>query len=188
MRIITAALAAVGVIISFGLLSDCLLASEGMLVFVTSKRYDGNLGGVEGANKICQKHARAAGLPGKYKAWISTSADQTPAHTFKKSTRSYVLSNNTAIAKNWDDFVSGQHLAAIDHDENGTIVGYSTRIWTGTTPQGKDLGKENCNGWQSNNINDSGWVGIVSRFWTPEWSVEMLTACDEGRNLYCIQQ
>lgn len=176
------------IICFFSLFHGCLFASESVLVFVTSKRYDGNFGGVEGANKICQKHAETAGLSGEYKAWISTSPEQSPAHTFKKSTRPYVLSNNTAIAKNWDDFVSGQHLAAIDHDENGTIVGYTTRIWTSTTQQGKDLGKENCNGWQSNNINNFGWVGIVSRFWTPEWSVEMSTACDEGRNLYCIQQ
>jgi hypothetical protein len=39
-------------------------------VFLTSGTYSGNLGGISGAHAICQRHADAAGLPGKYKAWI----------------------------------------------------------------------------------------------------------------------
>lgn len=74
-------------LISFSFFSDCIFASESVFVFVTSKRYDGNLGGVEGANEICQEHAEAAGLPGEYKAWISSSTEQSPAHTFNKSTK-----------------------------------------------------------------------------------------------------
>jgi hypothetical protein len=175
-------------LISFGLFVPNLLASDHVLVFVTSMRYDGNLGGIEGANKICQHHAEAAGLPGEYKAWISSSPEQSPVNSFNKSNQSYTLENATLIAKNWDEFVGGLHLAAIDADENGENLGYSTRVWTGTTPQGKDLGKENCNGWSSNSAEDSGWVGVIYKFWTSEWTVEITTSCDEGRNLYCVQQ
>ena len=64
MKTIPAALSFLSLIFIFGLFSDCLSAAENVFVFVTSKRYDGNLGGVEGANEICQKHAEAAGLPG----------------------------------------------------------------------------------------------------------------------------
>ena len=188
MRTTIAVLSFLGMLISFSLLSDCIFASESVFVFVTSKRYDGNLGGIEGADKICQKHAEAADLPGEYKAWLSSSAEQSPAHTFNKSTKPYILKENTLVANNWDNFTSSEHLAAITFDENGFNVGYQTRVWTGTSTRGEDLGKENCNGWRSNNINESGWVGIVSKFWTSEWSVEMTTSCDEGMNLYCIQQ
>ena len=183
-------LASISMIIALSLSAVCLYASgnESMLVFVTSKRYDGDLGGVKGANEICQNHAKSAGLPGEYKAWISSSTEQSPIQNFNKSTRPYTLKDTTVVANNWEDFTSGQLLAAIGFDENGLYVGFTTRVWTGTTPQGENLGKENCKGWQSNEVSESGWVGIVSRFWTSEWSVEMTTSCDEGRNLYCIQQ
>ncbi len=174
--------------ISFGLFVPNLMASDHVLVFVTSKRYDGNLGGIEGANKICQHHAESAGLPGEYKAWISSSTEQSPVNSFNKRDQSYILENDTLIAKSWDEFVSGLHLAAIDCDESGKNVGYTTKVWTGTSTQGKYLGKENCKGWSSNSVEDSGWVGTVYKFWTLEWTAEMTTPCDEGRNLYCVQQ
>jgi hypothetical protein len=40
-------------------------------VFVTSTVHDGNLGGLAGADAICNSLASDAGLPGTYKAWLS---------------------------------------------------------------------------------------------------------------------
>src|SRR5207248_2675590 len=40
-------------------------------VFVTSVMYDGNLGGLAGADAKCQARATAASLSGTYKAWLS---------------------------------------------------------------------------------------------------------------------
>ena len=40
-------------------------------VFVTSTVHDGNLGGLVGADAICNSLASAAGLAGTYKAWLS---------------------------------------------------------------------------------------------------------------------
>ena len=42
------------------------------IVFVTSIEYDGNLGGLGGADAACQSRAAFAGLPGTYVAWLST--------------------------------------------------------------------------------------------------------------------
>jgi hypothetical protein len=43
------------------------------LMFVTSQSYNGgSFGGVEGGDGACQANAVAAGLPGTYKAWLST--------------------------------------------------------------------------------------------------------------------
>lgn len=42
-------------------------------IFVTSEAYDGNLGGLAGADAICQGHADAASLTGTWRALISTS-------------------------------------------------------------------------------------------------------------------
>ena len=51
------------------------------LVFVTSTTHNGNLGGVAGADAICNARAAAAGLPGSYLAWISM-ADDDPEFRF----------------------------------------------------------------------------------------------------------
>src|SRR5215212_6677746 len=40
-------------------------------VFLSSITYDGNLGGLSGADAKCQGLAAVAGLPGIYKAWLS---------------------------------------------------------------------------------------------------------------------
>jgi len=43
------------------------------LMFVSSQPYNGgSFGGVEGGDAACQAAADAAGLPGTYKAWLST--------------------------------------------------------------------------------------------------------------------
>jgi hypothetical protein len=43
-------------------------------VFVTSTTQTGNLGGLSGADQICNDRAVAAGLTGNYLAWLSTSS------------------------------------------------------------------------------------------------------------------
>jgi hypothetical protein len=48
-------------------------------VFVTSRAYTGNLGGLAGADAICQTHAAEAGLPGTYVAWLATSTVTAPS-------------------------------------------------------------------------------------------------------------
>ncbi|AFM12973.1 fibronectin type III domain protein [Turneriella parva] len=41
-------------------------------IFISSTAYTGNMGGIAGANTNCQSLATAAGLPGKFRAYIST--------------------------------------------------------------------------------------------------------------------
>ncbi len=50
------------------------------VAFLTSVTYAGNLGGLDGADAICQKHANNAGLPAnQYRAWLSTSDEDAAA-------------------------------------------------------------------------------------------------------------
>jgi len=85
------------------------------MVFVTVGSYDGNLGGTAGAAAICQTDADAAGLPGKYKAWLSTTLtyggdaalQDEPLNTFNHSTVPYYEPDGTTeIASNWSNFAS----------------------------------------------------------------------------------
>lgn len=44
-------------------------------IFVTSTTYTGNLGGVVGADIVCTNVATGAGIPGSYKAVLSSSTE-----------------------------------------------------------------------------------------------------------------
>ncbi|MDE0205503.1 MAG: hypothetical protein OXP66_05695, partial [Candidatus Tectomicrobia bacterium] len=45
---------------------------ETVFVFVTKAAFQGNFGGLAGADARCQSAARDAGLPGLFRAWLST--------------------------------------------------------------------------------------------------------------------
>src|SRR5262249_27131858 len=89
-------------------------------VFVTSLTYTGNLGGLAGADALCQARADAAALGGTYKAWLADDSGS-PATRFTHSTGEYVLVDGTVVAGNWADLTDGSTGHAIDKTEgNGT--------------------------------------------------------------------
>jgi hypothetical protein len=110
-------------------------------VFVTSRAYSGVLGGVAGADQICQQLASEAGLSGTYKAWLAMGVpgrETTPLTTFKRYPRPYQQRNGVTVANNLDTiFTTGKLLNQIYIDEQGrsVLIGYSTkRVWTGFYP------------------------------------------------------
>src|ERR1035441_9806877 len=79
------------------------------IVFVSANQYPTNLGGTAPYHAACQAEAGAAGLPGTYKAWISTGAtNDNPAATFNQSTVPYVQPDSTLteVASNWGTFAT----------------------------------------------------------------------------------
>ena len=88
-------------------------------VFVTSTSYDGNLGGLAGADAKCQDQADAAGLTGTFKAWLSD-AKGSPSTRFTRSAGApYVLVDGTVIADNYAGLTSG----SLEHPINQTETG-----------------------------------------------------------------
>jgi len=115
-----------------------------MLVFLSSKMYNGNLGGPAGADAKCQALADSAQIPGTFKAWLWTSTIS-PEDTFYHSPGRYIRLDKVEVAKNFEQLASGLLLAPFNlteleqvvtsdqpnpYDEN---VPYST-TWTGTNP------------------------------------------------------
>ena len=166
------------------------------LVFITSGVYDGNLGGVAGANQKCQSTAASAGLPGKYRAWVSDDIGNSPSTTFRHSTVSYELplATPTPIANDWSDLISRDTLAhALDMDENGQHVNQEA-AWTDTDSQGQlavSWPPQSCNGWTSNDGNPNGGaIGGVTgdEYAGPNWSVDGNAHCDAQLHIDCFQQ
>lgn len=155
-------------------------------VFVSSETYDGNLGGLPGADAKCQTLATAAGLTGTFKAWLSTGTT-TATSRLTHSDGPYALVDNTKIANNWSDLTDGSLLHAIDQDENGD-TSTAIAIWTGTTPTG-DKSTPNCLGWTFNtDSSKSGRTGTLAadQTWTDNNATEK--KCNSLQNLYCIEQ
>ena len=147
-------------------------------VFVTSEAFDGNLGGLSGAdNASCGLAAR-----GNWKAWLS---DEDTDARDRIPDGEYLLLDGTPIANNKADLTDGALLHAINLDENLEPVS-GEGVWTGTDSDGTRSGEgEYCAFWSSGSGGDEGQIGGVdytSEFWTNDGE----DACSNDRRLYCF--
>src|SRR6185369_17946453 len=114
--------------------ADCLtIFSPPKFVFITNGSFDGNLGGLKGADQVCQSEAAVGGLPGTYRAWLSSSQSSV-ASRFTHSTGKYILpdSAHTLLANNFTDLISNGPRALIKFRADGTSVPTPKFAWTGT--------------------------------------------------------
>ena len=172
-------------------------------VFVTSTTYDGNPGGLAGADAICAARAAAAGLSGTYKAWLSSSTTSA-ASRLTHATVPYKRTDGVTIANNWTDLTDGAIAEPITHDEFGHEISSYGVVWTGTASDGSSLG----GGFGSNDF-CSDWtgparaiVGLTSPDFSGPWDAwtwfcfasceppgnPFFRDCVNGSWLYCFQQ
>lgn len=159
------------------------------IVFTTSTTYNGNLGGVAGADAKCAARATAAGLTGTFKAWISegtSGGSLRPSSTFTNPNVPYKLVDGTVVADNWTDLVDGTLDNAISLNESGGGVGGS--VWTNTTTAGNQQGMNGCSTyWNEGNWGPQGRVGNPSSA-TSTWTSSSNLGCEMVARLYCFEQ
>lgn len=156
-------------------------------VFLTSSSYNGNLGGLAGADAKCQASANNANLGGTWKAWLSdgnTSAGSRLIH----SNNPYKLLNGITVSNNWIELTDGA-ISQINVTEMNEFIGTSTYVWTNTKSDGSIKFTENiqtCNNWNSNDFSSDGGFGESSHpiMWTDYSS----NYCGANYRLYCIEQ
>jgi hypothetical protein len=161
------------------------------LVFLTSATYTGNLGGLQGADSICQTVAARSGTPGVFKAWLSSNQGS-PANRFTHSSSPYKLHSGATIAANWTALISGNIGTPINEDEAGNPVSEGF-VWTNTTAEGApwyipDSVNGSCAGWTDGA--DDGSLGAhgINADTRRLWSAQALSYCRLGAHLYCFQQ
>ncbi len=186
-------------------------------VFISSQTYVGNLGGVAGADQLCQRLASAAGLSGTYKAWLSDANNRTPATGWKPSSGPFRLRNGVTVANNWNEIITtgrllnpisldeyGRPLAPPSYDPYGKIY-----VWTGTkaaltTSQSIvwSTPSQLCNNWNVSECMYStadqhsscfGYYGVVisqTQTYTQQYWVDAngVRYCGSPCHLYCFQQ
>ena len=169
------------------------------VVFLTSATYDGNLGGVAGADAECQALADAAGLSGIFLAWLSDDLGSSPSTTFIRSEEPYVRVDDVKVAANWADLTDGTILHPIEADEQGgrprsAGPGAIIEVWTGTDGDGtlRSAG-QTCNDWFSTSDVLRGLRGNSTRSHEgnpgdPVWTVWSASpGCNLPFRLFCFE-
>jgi hypothetical protein len=165
------------------------------LMFVTSAVYQGGkIGGLDGADTLCQQVATTAHFTGNFRAWLSDSTGS-PLSRMTQGTGDYQLVDGTVIAHGWDDLVDGQIDHTVNLDETGAVhtggFGCMGQIsaWTGTDFDGTaytegTLGNS-CGNWDD--LHGYGMLGDTNQA-TTQWTLDCGIPCTYSSALYCVEQ
>ncbi|MGB0589613.1 MAG: hypothetical protein ACPGU1_08050 [Myxococcota bacterium] len=163
-------------------------------IFVSSLAARGDtLGGTGGADSLCSTLANAAGLPGAYAAWLSTSdldaidrfANGGPWRTWDPDQQLW----SKLVAYDIWDMTDGDIGTAINRTEYGAPVSGNCLVWTGTASDGEVANTEGiggtCSGWTSSEegFGLTGLCDADNELWT-EWAPAL---CTKESRFYCLQ-
>ncbi len=160
-----------------------------MKVFVSAGTSNGNLGGIAGADAICQQEAEDAQLIGDFLAWISTSSANQPATRFNKSSLPYKLVDGTLIADNWTNLTANVGLyAPINLDAAGELHA-ADYVRTNTDQYGVVISTAyNMNCQQFTAGYDNTHAGRTQDYLTYRWTRYAWSGCNWYNRIYCFQQ
>jgi hypothetical protein len=154
--------------------STTTLAPTGSQIFTTSGTYNGNMGGLSGADTLCSDQATALGFSGTWKAVLSTST----TNAKDRFTLTYPVTHaSTGV------IIAPSNLWA---GSLGAAIGTGNSVNTGTDSAGLKTANT-CSDWTSassglntsygnDSLTDSRWVSWIS------------SGCNGTRSIYCIKE
>lgn len=152
------------------------------VVFVTSTTYNGNLGGISGADAKCAVRAAAASLGGIYKAFASISSISMKNRFPVKGADVVRNRAGQTVATGSTLWINSGVTNAVGYDEFGNSR--SGNVWTGTSDFGAQLGY-NCSNWTTSSSSLYGAMGNsgqTNNYWTYMSSYN----CNNSLSIYCI--
>ncbi len=156
-------------------------------MFVTSGVFNGNLGGLAGADAKCASAAAAANLGGSWKAYLSDGSTDANAR-FASTTRGWARLDGLPVIDRLDIHGTTRQLFyPISVTENGTplpfVVDNSRFVWSGTKSTGlRDV--DHCSNWTSASDSVVGAIGSpVGSTW-PRFST---FPCGAAEHLVCME-
>ncbi len=185
-----------------GILCDSACASAALRAFVTSQAFNGDLGGLDGADMKCRAAATAAGLgdPHRFHAYLSTPGlsanDRFPGK--QAAPLPYVLVTGKKLADSHAKLLAMGPLAeGLSVTELGTSV-YNNDVASNTAPSGASYSPDqHCLGWTSADPLHKARVGLtfpVEPGDLPAWQnggqwIDRITRdCKKGLfHLYCLE-
>lgn len=153
-------------------------------VFVSSVKYNGNLGGLSGADVKCNMLANQK-LSGNFRAWLSNKTDS-PLDTFDTTfTGVYELKDGTPVALGWSGLISGELMNPININELGLTATVS--VWTKTSPDGMEIPMGlSCTDWTSDLFANSGIIGKSDQT-DDDWTDNASAVCSGSNAIYCFE-
>jgi hypothetical protein len=144
-------------------------------------------GGVAAADSLCASEARAAGLPGSFKALLSAER-VSAASRFDLRGPPWVRTDGVPVVEHAADLARSSLIAPIDVTATGAYVGWNT-TWTGArTPGDPGTSASTCSSWTSTAPDVyAGWgagASIDPQFWFGLNGVP----CSGWYNVYCLQE
>ncbi len=159
-----------------------------LIVFATSTGgLRGDLGGLQGADTLCNNRAGNANLNGTFVAWLS---NNTINAKDRINEGVYALPNalgepTIKVIGSKADFSTGSILHPINRTEYGLSASVFGGVWTGTDEFGNAVPNLNCAGWTSNTGSGTrGRTIAQNKDWT-NYNTE--TCNDAARRIYCFQ-
>ena len=154
-------------------------------MFATSVAYNGNLGGLAGADAKCAARASAAFLGGRWKAVLSDDyvrgSDHLKVSGVVYNTRPSGSGGPQIVASGSGTFWSSSHSNPTNFNESGGTV--SNNVWTGTQNDGGIPAGLTCSNWTVS----SGSAAFGSSVATgTSWSYSSSTTCATTYPIYCI--
>ncbi len=166
-------------------------------VFLTSTTHKGDLGGLNGADAICQRLADTAGIgfTRTYRAWLA-SGDGSPDTRFIRSALPYVRTDGATVADDYTDLTTCDAASPFNclqnpinvTEENVELVGFRP-VWTNVLPSGLIHGvfsQDNCFYWMADlffsrvgdgSLTTAGWTAAGAGF-----------ECGFASHLFCFEQ
>lgn len=179
-------------ILAAALLTGCLTESgdntpkNPKRLFVTSTTHTGNLGGLAGADSICEARATGAGLDSGWTAFLSDSLSPAPGRVAEAG--AWTLVHDRTIV--FRDLYAPVFTSILD--EHGQPVPDGSRVWTGTLADGTADLENLCSNWTSSGQESFGAAGdplLVTPDDSPRWMyLAGALRCASPAHLYCMEQ
>ncbi|MDP1602251.1 MAG: DUF1554 domain-containing protein [Legionella sp.] len=155
--------------------------------FVTSTFSTGLMGGLAGANAICQTRADSVGLTGVWNAWLSTATVNASTNILYSSSVTYVRSSQTSmIIAPAGTLLSGS-IATTFLTETGSVpAAPNEEVYTGTLQNGTNSAGNNCSNWTSAGGAIAAQIGTTANT-NATWTERSISGCNFLRRIYCFQ-
>lgn len=142
----------------------------------------GNLGGIAGADATCAAQARAAGLPGTYRAWLSLPGMH--ARDRLGTARGWVRVDGRPFA---DAVASLTTNRQVFYPVGLTAAGAPTTspVFTATREDGASDGTSPCGAWTSS-LASLGWSGGAANAGSGGWTTDSSSSCNLTAAVTCF--
>ena len=161
-------------------------------VFATAQQLKGDVGGLAGADKLCQGLADDSGMKGVFRAWLSADGlgpkdrFETAQDPVFKGIYRLPTSDHT-VALGWLGLTTEDLLEGIQQNEKGLPIDGAEPVWSNTTPTGQDAGGPDCDGWTNNTLGTKGRIGATNTTTNAWTDLGDSAVCSTAYRIYCMQ-